>query len=177
MSEPQLMPLFPQKTLLWFWQTRWGPKCRRLTGGRVKKLRASFIKQKLTHIQKTKSPGKPKTRVSTKELEQSKSLKSEGTKNRNIPMGRHRRRHWWWTQSGVTGEDRRRRNDLTKTWRRTKTIYRHTDEGIRHRWSEAGKKDRRGKGTQKHQEEEQKIKTGHNFKIKQEARECKHLGS
>ena len=45
-------------------------------------------------------------------------------------------------RAGNTGRHHEgRRSELTNTWRRTKTIYWHTNEGIRYRWwSEAGKK-------------------------------------
>lgn len=54
------------------------------------------------------------------------------------------------TRGNTGGNHRRKRKDLTKTRGSTETKYRHSNEGVRCRWSEAGRGQVRGKGTEKH---------------------------
>lgn len=53
------------------WQTRWGPDCRQLSGRRIKKLRASFIKQKLIHTHENQVRVQANQKASEKDKRQS----------------------------------------------------------------------------------------------------------
>ena len=86
------------------WQTRWGPKCRQLTRGRIKKHRTSFMRQKLTHTH-TKSPGKTKATQRDTRQSASKSTnqwKLKEHKSETYQQGDIGEK----TLGGITGEDR-----------------------------------------------------------------------
>ena len=118
---------------------------------------------KLNGTKKTSHDGK---KVATKELKQKLSAHQNAeTKPRNIPrwdMTRHDRRRsdtdeYERTQRKTDKQhrrtrmnmegDRRRRNELMKTWGRTKTLYRQTNERMRNRWKKKHRRRKEQKNT------------------------------
>ena len=135
-------------------ETNWEAKCRQHTGGRIGEQKASFIKTKAELYKNQGLQSNINQVKRTKELIQcankSKEHINETSRNKKLTyqQGRRRRRHWLGTQCGITGEH-------GTNWQRhegkQRLIHKHTNEGIRYRWREAGKGQVRG-GTEKHLE-------------------------